>query len=127
MHEEEEYVIHMIKAGASGYLLKDSAGEELIDAVKALSAGKSYFGQYASQVLAAQYSNPQQNWENPYKDLTKRERQIFHLVIDGKTTKAIATSLHISIKTVENHRSKVLEKLNVTNIAGLVKYAAKKN
>ena len=127
MHEEEEYVIHLVKAGASGYLLKDSAGEELIDAVKALAKGQSYFSQYAAKVLASQYNNPQQNWEDPYKDLTNREKQIFHLVIDGKTTRQIADMLHISSKTVENHRGKVLEKINVSNTAELVKYAAKKH
>ncbi len=127
MHEEEEYVIHLVKSGAAGYLLKDSAGEELIDAVKALAQGKTYYSQYAAQVLAAQYSNPHQNWDDPYKDLTNRERQIFHLVIDGKTTRHIADLLHISGKTVENHRGKILEKLNVSNTAELVKYAAKKN
>ncbi|TDR19537.1 response regulator [Marinicella litoralis] len=127
MHEEEEYVIHMVKAGASGYLLKDSAGEELIDAVKTLAQGKSYFSQYAAQVLASQYSNPQQAWDDPYKGLTKRERQIFHLVIDGITTKKIAEMLYISAKTVENHRGKILDKLKVSNTAELVKYAAKNN
>ena len=127
MHDEEEYVIHMVKAGAAGYLLKDSAGEELIDAVKALAQGKSYFSQYAAQVLASQYNNPQPTWADPYKGLTKRERQIFHLVIDGKTTKNIANMLHISAKTVENHRGKILEKLKVSNTAELVKYAAKNN
>ncbi|MCW8869927.1 MAG: response regulator transcription factor [Proteobacteria bacterium] len=127
MHEEEEYVIHMVKAGASGFLLKDSAGEELIDAVKELAQGKSYFSQYAAQVLATQYSKPEQDWNDPYKGLTTRERQVFHMVIDGKTTKQISEILYISVKTVENHRGKILEKLKVANTAELVKYAAKKN
>jgi DNA-binding NarL/FixJ family response regulator len=117
----------MVKAGASGFLLKDSAGEELVNAVKALAQGKSYFSQYAAQVLATQYSNPQQDWDDPYKGLTTRERQVFHLVIDGITTKKISDMLHISVKTVENHRGKILEKLKVSNTAELVKYAAKKN
>ncbi|AOE49824.1 response regulator transcription factor [Kangiella sediminilitoris] len=123
MHEEEEYVIHMVRAGASGYLLKDSASEELIQAVKALASGKSYFSQYAAQVLANQYSQPEE-WSDPYKNLTKREREVFHLVVDGKTTKEIARVLDISVKTAENHRGKVLEKLGVSNSAELVKYAA---
>ncbi|GAA4353174.1 response regulator transcription factor [Kangiella taiwanensis] len=123
MHEEEEYVIHMVRAGASGYLLKDSASEELIQAVKTLASGKSYFSQYAAQVLANQYTQPEK-WSDPYKNLTKREREVFHLVVDGKTTKEIAKILDISVKTAENHRGKVLDKLNVANSAELVKYAA---
>ncbi len=127
MHEEQEYVIHMVRAGASGYLIKDSASEELLGAVKALSSGKSYFGQYAASVLAAQYSQPDQNWEDPYRNLTAREREVFHILIDGKTTKEIARVLDISVKTAENHRGKVLEKLGVANTAELVRYAAKHN
>ena len=123
MHEEEEYVIHMVRAGASGYLLKDSASEELIKAVKTLASGKSYFSQYAAQVLANQYTQPDK-WSDPYKNLTKREREVFHLVVDGKTTKDIAKALDISVKTAENHRGKVMDKLNVANSAELVKYAA---
>ena len=123
MHEEEEYVIHMVRAGASGYLLKDSASEELVQAVKTLASGKSYYSQYAAQVLANQYTQPDK-WSDPYKNLTKREREVFHLVIDGKTTKEVAKALDISVKTAENHRGKVLDKLNVANSAELVKYAA---
>ncbi len=126
MHEEEEYVIHMVKAGAAGYLIKDSAANELIEAVKALASGKTYFSQKAAQVLASQYSQSPTDWENPYRDLTSREREVFHLVIDGKTTKDIARALTISVKTVENHRSHVLEKLKVSNTAELIHYAARK-
>jgi two-component system, NarL family, response regulator NreC len=125
MHEEQEYVIHMVRAGASGYLLKDSASEELIDAVKALAAGKTYYSQYAASVLASQYGQPTESWADPYKNLTKREREVFHLIIEGKTTKDIARSLDISVKTAENHRGKVLDKLDVANAAELVRYAAK--
>lgn len=123
MHEEEEYVIHMVRAGASGYLLKDSASEELIKAVKTLASGRSYFSQYAAQVLANQYTQPDQ-WSDPYKNLTKREREVFHLVVNGKTTKEVARLLDISVKTAENHRGKVLDKLGAANSAELVKYAA---
>ncbi|GAA0212301.1 response regulator transcription factor [Kangiella japonica] len=123
MHEEEEYVIHMVRAGASGYLLKDSASEELIKAVKTLANGKSYYSQYAAQVLANQYTQPDK-WNDPYKNLTKREREVFHLVVDGRTTKEIAKTLDISVKTAENHRGKVMDKLKVANSAELVKYAA---
>ncbi len=127
MHEEQEYVIHMVRAGAAGYLLKDSASDELIDAVKALASGKTYYSQYAASVLASQYGQPTEAWQDPYKNLTKREREVFHLIIEGKTTKDIARSLDISVKTAENHRGKVLDKLDVANAAELVRYAAKHN
>lgn len=125
MHEEQEYVIHMVRAGASGYLLKDSASDELLDAVKALAQGKTYYSQYAASVLASQSQKPVESWQDPYKNLTNREREVFHLIIEGKTTKDIARSLDISVKTAENHRGKVLDKLNVANAAELVRYAAK--
>ncbi len=126
MHEEVEYVVHMVKAGASGFLVKDSASKELSEAVKQLAQGKSYFGQYASQVLAEQYRNPNSDYENPYRNLTDREREVFHLVVQGKTTKDIARVLDISTKTAENHRGRIMDKLNVNNTAELVRYAAKK-
>jgi two-component system, NarL family, response regulator NreC len=127
MHEEQEYVIHMVKAGASGYLIKDSASEELIDAVKALANGKTYFSQHAANVLASQYASPDKLWQDPYRNLTQREREVFHLVVNGKTTKDVARALEISVKTAENHRGKVLDKLDVANTAELVRYAAKHN
>jgi two-component system, NarL family, response regulator NreC len=126
MHEEQEYVIHMVKAGASGYLVKDSASKELIDAIEMLSKGKSYFGQYASQILAEQYRNPIKNIDDPYGNLTEREREVFHCVIQGQTTKEIARHLEISVKTAENHRGRIMDKLDVNNTAELVRYAAKK-
>jgi two-component system, NarL family, response regulator NreC len=126
MHEEQEYVIHMVKAGASGYLVKDSASKELIDAIVMLSQGKSYFGQYASQILAEQYRNPIKNIDDPYGNLTEREREVFHCVIQGQTTKEVARKLDISVKTAENHRGRIMDKLDVNNTAELVRYAAKK-
>jgi two-component system response regulator NreC len=126
MHEEEEYVVHMVRAGASGYLVKSSASQHLLSAIRHLAAGKSYYGQFASQVLAEQYLNPNENLTDPYKNLTEREREVFHLVISGASTKDIARLLDISVKTAENHRGKVLEKLNMHNSVELVRYAAKK-
>lgn len=126
MHEEEEYVLHVVRAGASGYLVKDSAASELLDAVRALNARRGYFGAYASKVLAEQYRQPEPRVEDPYGALTPREREVFHLVVEGRTTKEIAGELGISVKTAENHRSRVMEKLGVHNTAELVRYAARK-
>jgi two-component system response regulator NreC len=125
VHEEEEYVLPVVRAGASGYLVKDSAVAELLAAVRALHAGQGYFGPQAARVLAEQYRQPA-NVEDPYGDLSPREREVFHLVIDGHTTKEIARDLGISVKTADNHRCRLMEKLGVHNTAELVRYAARR-
>ena len=125
MHEEEEYVVHLVKAGASGYLVKDSAATELLAAVRALARGQGYLGPYAAKVLAEQYRRPEEA-ADPYGALTPREREVFHLVVEGKTTKELAKLLGISPKTAENHRARLMEKLGVHNTAELVRYAARR-
>ncbi|MGH9360754.1 MAG: response regulator [Thermoanaerobaculia bacterium] len=126
VHEEEEYVLPIVRAGAAGYLVKDSAASELLAAVRALRAGRGYFGPQAAWVLAEQLQHPEGAPEDPYGALTPREREVFHLVVEGKTTKEIARSLGISLKTADNHRSRVLAKLGLHNTAELVRYAARK-
>jgi two-component system response regulator NreC len=125
MHAEEEYVLHVVRAGASGFLLKDSASAELLTAVRALAAGRGYFGTHASRVLAQQVQQPQSRIEDPYRDLTQREREVFHLIVEGMTTKEIARQLDISTKTAENHRFRAMDKLGVRNTAELIRYAVK--
>jgi DNA-binding NarL/FixJ family response regulator len=126
MHEEEEYVLHMVRAGAAGYLVKDSATSELLAAVRNLHGGRGHFGPYAARVLAEQVQRPGRELADPYGDLTPREREVFHLMAEGLTTKEIARRLDISTKTAENHRGHVLAKLDLRNSAELVRYAAKK-
>jgi two-component system response regulator NreC len=126
MHEEEEYVLHVVRAGAAGYLLKDSATAELLQAVRDLHAGRGHFGPYAARVLAEQVHQPRRDLDDPYGRLTTREREVFHLLIEGSTTKEVARALQISAKTAENHRAHVLEKLGSHNTADLVRYAVRK-
>ncbi len=126
MHEEEEYVLQMIRAGAAGYLLKHAATNELLGAVRTLAAGGVHFGPYAAKVLASQVQNPGQKLEDPYGALSPREREVLHLVVEGLTTKEIATRLTITVKTAENHRCRVLDKLGVRNSAELVRYAMRR-
>ncbi len=126
MHEEEEYVLQMIRAGAAGYLLKHAATNELLGAVRTLSAGGVHFGPYAAKVLAAQVQHPSQTLEDPYGALSPREREVLHLVVEGLTTKEVASRLNITVKTAENHRCRVLDKLGVRNSAELVRYAMRK-
>jgi DNA-binding NarL/FixJ family response regulator len=126
MHEEEEYVLHVVRAGGAGYLLKDAATTELLQAVRDLHAGRGHFGPYAARVLAEQAKQPRRDLDDPYGRLTAREREVFHLLIEGRTTKEVARALDISAKTAENHRAHVLEKLGAHNIADLVRYAVRK-
>ena len=126
MHEEEEYVLHVVRAGASGFLLKDSAISELIAAVRDLHAGRGHYGAYAARVLAEQLQQPQRMLSDPYGRMTPREREVFHLIVEGQTTKEIARKLAISTKTAENHRGHVLQKLKARNSAEVVRYAVRK-
>lgn len=126
MHQEDEYVLQAVRAGASGYLVKDSAASELLAAVRSLHAGRGYFGPQASKALAEQLQHPERSTEGPYRDLTPREREVFHLIAEGMTTKEIARKLDISVKTAENHRGRVLDKLDMRNTAELVRYALRK-
>lgn len=125
MHEEHEYVVHAVRAGAHGFLLKDSAAHELLQAVRDLGAGRRHFGAHASAVLAQQVEQPSVPLDDPYRNLTNREREVFHLIIEGATTKEIARKLDIAPRTAENHRNHVLAKLGARNTAGLLRYAAR--
>ncbi|MDQ3494907.1 MAG: response regulator transcription factor [Pseudomonadota bacterium] len=126
MHEEEEYVLHVVRAGASGYLVKDSPAAELVAAVHSLHAGRGYFGPQAAKTLADQVQHPERTMGDPYGGLTPREREVFHLIVEGLTTKEIARRLEIRPKTAENHRARVLDKLDVRNTAELVRFAVRR-
>lgn len=126
VHDEEEYVLHMVQAGVSGYMLKDAAASELVQAVEAVASGQPFYGPEASNALARQVQNPSRVFEDPYENLTKREREVFHLIIEGSTTKEVAKELGIAVKTAENHRTNLMDKLDLHSVASLVRYAARK-
>jgi DNA-binding NarL/FixJ family response regulator len=126
MHNDEEYVLKMVRAGASGYLLKDSAASELLAGIRALKTGKAYFGRYASRAVDEAYQSDRPLPEDPYERLTDREREIVQLVVEGKTNAQIADMLCISPKTVGNHRTRMME-LGVHGTADLVGFAEKHN
>lgn len=126
VHEEEEYVLPAVRAGAAGYLVKDSAASELLAAVRALAAGQGWFGPQAARVLADRTRDPDRASDDPYAGLTPREREVFHLVAEGRTTKEVARALGVTVKTAENHRSRMMEKLGVRNAAEVVRYAARR-
>jgi two-component system response regulator NreC len=128
MHADESYVMRALKAGARGYLLKDSAAADLMGAIQAISQGKSFFSPKVSRILAEDYVRilKQKGAVDTYDLLTSREREILQLLAEGKTNKEVATALNISLYTVETHRSHILQKLNLHNSAELVLYAVRK-
>ena len=128
MHADESYVMRALKAGARGYLLKDSAAADLIGAIQAISQGKSFFSPKVSRILAEDYVRvlKQKGAVDTYDLLTSREREILQLLAEGKTNKEVATALNISPYTVETHRSHILQKLDLHNSAELVLYAVRK-
>jgi len=128
MHADESYVMRALKAGARGYLLKDSAAVDLISAIQAVSQNKSFFSPKVSRILAEDYVRvlKQKGAVDSYDLLSSREREILQLLAEGKANKEVATALNISPYTVETHRRHILEKLNLHNPAELILYAVRK-
>lgn len=123
-HSDGSVVGKMIKAGASGYMLKESAFAELMDGLNAMISGRTYLCSKIQKVVFSDYVNmiTNPNWAMG-DSLTGREREVLQLVAEGHTTKEIAKILHLSPKTVDSHREHIMEKLSIRNIAGLTKYA----
>lgn len=125
MHDAEEYVLAALRAGAAGYILKDSTAAELVMAIHAALAGKSYLSPEISGKIVHSYLEgkksgpPSSTWDT----LTHREREILKLIAEGHKNKAIAECLHMSVKTVETHRTHLMRKLGVHSAAGLTAYA----
>jgi len=128
MHSDEGYVLRALKVGARGYLLKDSAEDDLIEAIKRVSDGKTFFSPEISRMLAEDYVREIRmgGFADSYELLTAREREILHLLAHGKSNKEIATQWNLSTYTVETHRRNLQEKLNLRNFADLVLYAVRK-
>jgi two-component system response regulator NreC len=128
MHSDESYVLRALKAGARGYLLKDSAEADLIKAVHVVAGGKSFFSPAVSKVLLDDYVRKlkRSGTEDAYDLLTPREREILQLIAEGKSNKDVANLLNLSVYTVESHRSNLMEKLNVKGVPELILYAVRK-
>ncbi len=124
MYSDKRFIKGMLKAGASGYMLKDSAFKELIDAIRVIVDNKTYISPSIASIVMNDYLG-----NSPEKDgstrslLTSRELEVLQLLAEGKSTKRIALSLDLSIKTIESHRNRVMQKIDVSNIADLTKYA----
>jgi DNA-binding NarL/FixJ family response regulator len=126
MHSDSRFVMKMLEAGAAGYLLKDSAFEELAMAIKTVLSGKTYLSPAIAGVVVddAMRHSPQKATRTT-AELTAREREVLQLLAEGRTTKKIATQLNVSVKTVETHRRQVMEKLDIHSVAELTKWAVR--
>ena len=124
MHSDRRFVAEMLRAGASGYLLKDCAFEELAQAIRTVAEDQTYLSpRIAAPVIKDYVNRLSVSYSSAYSTLTPREREVLQLLAEGKTTKEIASRLHISVKTVETHRRKIMGKLDIGSIAELTKYA----
>ena len=128
MHENDEYVFQALRAGASGYMLKEAADTELITACMLIQSGQFYLSPTAQSVMVGDYLQRVRTGEerDSYSSLTEREREILKLVAEGYTNNQIAERLVISPKTVDTHRTHVMDKLNLHSRAELVKYAMRR-
>lgn len=122
MHSDAEHVYRALEAGATGYLLKNSAGSELVAAVRAVHAGRRYLTEKINELVIAGYLG-ENRAASPLESLSKRERDILQHIVDGKNNRETAELLHISVKTVETYRSRMLQKLGIRNVTELVKFA----
>jgi len=124
MHSDKRYVRAALSAGASGYLLKDSAFEELVEAIRTVNTGRFYLSAGIVGVVVKDYVGSQANKDTLTSDiLSAREREVLQLLAEGKRTKEIASDLHVSVKTIETHRQNIMQKLDIYTIAGLTRYA----
>lgn len=125
MHESKEYIAQVVRSGARGYLLKDSAPAELVGAIKAVHAGEVYFSPSVSKVLVQEMtSNASGSLDGPSpQPLTDREREVLSLIAEGLLNKQIADRLGIGVRTIETHRERIMRKLDIHTVAGLTKYA----
>jgi DNA-binding NarL/FixJ family response regulator len=122
MHAELEYIYQSLRAGATGYLIKESAGAELVDALRALHEGRRYFSRKLDSTAIERYVR-ERGERNPIESLSARERQVMQLIVEGMTSAEVAERLGLSPKSVETYRSRLMAKLQIEDLPGLVKFA----
>jgi DNA-binding NarL/FixJ family response regulator len=124
MHTDRRFVYQMLRAGASGYLIKECSFNELVRAIRMVIANKNYLSPGITDVVVKDYVRPPAHSDSPSSsNLTIRESEVLQLIAEGHSTSQIAQSLHVSVKTIETHRQNLLAKINTKGIAGLTKYA----
>ncbi|MGA8514745.1 MAG: response regulator transcription factor [Burkholderiaceae bacterium] len=121
MHEEESYAVRCIRAGASGYLTKDSASSELISAIQRIASGHLYINATVAEKLALETMTAQNG--PAHKSLSDREFEVFQMMVHGHSVTHIANLLHLSVKTVSTHKARIMQKMNLPSFADLVRYA----
>ena len=121
MHEEDQYAVRAIRAGASGYLTKESAPSQLVSAIRRLAEGRLYISPNVAEQLALDVQ-PRGD-EAPHKHLSDREFEVFQLLVSGRSVSDIAAQLHLSVKTVSTHKTRILQKMSAASVADLVRYA----
>jgi DNA-binding NarL/FixJ family response regulator len=121
MHAGAQHVFHALEAGVRGYLLKESASREVIEAVRIVQSGRRYLSPRVAEIVAQGVSD--RNGVSPLSSLSQREREILKLVADGYSSAKIGTLLHLSPKTVDTYRSRMMQKLHVSDLAGVIKLA----
>lgn len=117
-HDEPQYVAEALRCGVRGYVLKNQAAEDLAEAIRTVDAGRSYLSPGVALAVTEAYSH-----EPAFRALSVRERQVLQLITDGRSTREIAALMKVSVKTVETHRARLMNKLDVHDVAGLVRYA----
>jgi DNA-binding NarL/FixJ family response regulator len=127
MHESEQIVRDVLAAGARGYLVKSDAGRDLLAAVEALAGRKTFFTSKVSEIILGTYLHDSPQPPAGAEVLTAREREVVQLLAEGKSTKEVAVTLGLSVKTVETHRSNLMRKLDVHSVSQLVLYAVRNN
>jgi len=126
MHDSEQVVREVLAAGARGFLLKSDAGRDLVTAVEAMQAHRTFFTTKVAQLVLEGYLHPGPETEPPYRNvLTPREREVIQLLAEGKTTKEVATTLNLSVKTAETHRTNLMRKLDLHSVVDLTLYAVR--
>jgi two-component system response regulator NreC len=128
MYSDENYVVQTLRAGARGYLLKDSAEEELIDAVRAVAKGQSFYSPKIKEMLLGDSMQRlrEEGVSDSYELLTPREREVLQLIAEGKSNKEAAAALFVSPTTIETHRARIMEKLDLHSTADIVLYSVRK-
>lgn len=123
MHTEDHYVLEALRAGVRGYVMKNHSREDLVRAIMQVARGEVYLSPGISEVVVQAYLNKSDDTSDP---LSGRERQVLQLVAEGNTTKKVASLLGLSVKTAESHRTRIMEKLDIHETAGLVRYAIRR-
>ncbi|HNY40555.1 MAG TPA: response regulator transcription factor [Bryobacteraceae bacterium] len=128
MHNDESYILRALEAGAKGYILKETAEDYLLGAIRGVAQGKPFFSPAIAQTLLEDYmrSLQQKGQQDSYSLLTDREKEVLQLLAEGRSNKDVAQLLDLSVYTVETHRTRIMQKLNLHNTAELVLYAVRK-